>query len=92
MVFYGAIFVSAVSLQQYGILARPNAAMVAESGVLRSVPTEAQEEQAQRPIVAGTLVEQTGRFLGWVKVQLPSGESGWLREDALVAFYESPPA
>ena len=80
------------SVQQYGALGDPDAAMVATSGVLRSVPTEAQSAQAQRPIAAGTVVVKGAEFLGWLKVVLPSGESGWLRARSVVPLYAAPSA
>ena len=83
---------SALSLAAYGPLGDPDVAMVSTNGVLRSVPTQAQSAQAQRPIAAGTVVVQGGKFLGWVRVSLPSGESGWLRAGSVTPLYGDPSA
>jgi hypothetical protein len=82
-----AFATSGAALAQYGTLLDSRAALVAESGILRSVPTDAEGSKAQRPIAAGTLVVQAGEFIGWMRVTLPSGESGWLRTERLVPLY-----
>jgi hypothetical protein len=81
-----------LALQQYGVLANPAAAVVAQETVLRSVPTDAQEAQAQHQILPGSVVLLQKDFLGWIRVALPSGETGWLRRDAIVPFYAAPKA
>lgn len=81
-----------LNLRAYGTLADPRAALVAGQPVLRSVPTDAEQAQQQRPIAAGTLLVAEQDFLGWVKVGLPSGESGWLRRGDLVPLYAAPSA
>ena len=83
---------STLSLRAYGTLADPRAALVAGQPVLRSVPTDAEQAQQQRPLPAGTLVVVDHDFLGWVKVGLRGGESGWLRHADLVPLYAPPSA
>jgi hypothetical protein len=80
------------SLRIYGPLADARAALVAGQPVLRSVPTDAQQAQEQKPLAAGTLVVVEQDFLGWVKVDLRSGETGWLRHGDLVPLYAVPSA
>ena len=76
----------------YGPLADPAAALVAANPILRSVPTDAEPPQQQKPLPAGTLVVVERDFLGWTKVYLRSGESGWLRRGDLVPLYAAPSA
>ncbi len=76
-----------VSLHTYGPLAEPGAALVAEQTVLRSVPTDAQEAQQHRPLTPGAVVVTGKPFLGWTKVTLATGESGWTRTTELVPLY-----
>jgi hypothetical protein len=79
------------SLNAYGRLADPRVAMVAGQPVLRSVPTDAEPAQQQKPLPAGTLVMVEQDFLGWVKVDR-DGETGWLRHGDLVPLYAEPSA
>jgi len=81
-----------LSLRAYGALADPRAALVAGQPVLRSVPTEAEPAAQQKPLPAGTLVVVEGDFLGWTKVELDGGETGWLRRGDLVPLYGVPSA
>jgi hypothetical protein len=78
------------SLHAYGALADLRAAVVAGQPVLRSVPTEAEPAAQQKPLAAGTLVVVEQDFLGWTKVGLESGETGWLRHGDLVPLYAAP--
>jgi hypothetical protein len=81
-----------LSLHAYGMLADTRVAMVAGRPVLRSVPTDAEPAQQQKPLPAGTLIVVEQEFLGWLKVGLPSGETGWLRHGDLVPLYAAPSA
>ncbi len=79
-----------LALHAYGPLADPRAAVVAGRAVLRSVPTDAEAAQQQRPIPAGSSGVAERSFLGWTKIQLRSGESGWVRSGDLVPLYAAP--
>jgi hypothetical protein len=81
-----------ISLRSYGALADPGAAIVAGEPVLRAVPTDAEPAPQQQPLAAGTLVVVERDFLGWVKIGLRSGETGWLRHGDLVPLYAAPSA
>ena len=81
-----------LSLHAYGPLADPRAALVAEQTVLRSVPTDAERAQQQKALAAGTLVVVEQDFLGWVKVGLRGGETGWVRHGDVVPLYAAPSA
>jgi len=80
-----------VALRTYGPLADPAAALLVREARLRSVPTDAEAPQAERPLAAGALVVVRGQFLGWRRVHRANGEEGWLREAALIPLY-APPA
>jgi hypothetical protein len=83
---------AAAALHAYGPLADPRAALVAGQPVLRSVPTDAETAQQQKPLAPGALVVVERDFLGWLKVDLRSGESGWLRHGEVVPLYAAPSA
>jgi BatD DUF11 like domain len=85
----GAIgaLMAVLALRQYGPLANPGAAVVAQATTLRSVPTEAQSAQQEKPLAAGTLVVTQKNFLGWTHVVRGGGEAGWLRRTDLVPLY-----
>ncbi len=89
---FAGIGLSLVSLHQYGDLVHPHGALVVEASTLRSVPTDAQASQVQRPLPTGTYVRQGREFLGWLQVELPGGEVGWLRAGDLVPLYGVPEA
>lgn len=74
------------ALHRYGILARPEVALVWQETQLRSVPTEAGEQQTT-PLGAGTLALVEHEFLGWRRLAFPNGQTGWVRREALVTFY-----
>jgi hypothetical protein len=86
-----AALAAAAALRGYGLLADPGAALLVRDTRLRSVPTDAETPQAERPLEAGSLVALRGEFLGWRRVRRPNGEEGWLREAALAPLY-APPA
>jgi len=77
------------SLRQYGALADPGAALLATPAALRSVPTDAESAAPPRALPAGAVVVVDRHFLGWARVTLADGESGWLRSDALVPFWNA---
>jgi tetratricopeptide (TPR) repeat protein len=74
------------ALHRYGLLARPEAALVWQDTTLRSVPTEAGEQETT-PLGAGTLVLIDHEFLGWRRLAFPNGQTGWVRREVLVPFY-----
>src|SRR5262249_41043862 len=89
----GGVLVGAaalLALRAYGPLADPRAAVVAAQAALRSVPTDAEAAQQQRPIPPGAFSIAERSFLGWTKIDLSSGESGWVRSGDLVPLYAAP--
>jgi hypothetical protein len=75
------------AFERYGVLADPNVAIVPAKAVLRSVPTEADVPQEKREIPPGTVARVDREFLGWVRLVLPSGETGWLRSGEATGVY-----
>ena len=63
-------------------------ALVPTKALLRSVPTEAKVPQQTREVAPGTLGRVDKTFLGWVRVTLGSGETGWLRKEEAVGLYK----
>ena len=82
-----SILVALTALRQYGPLANRDAAVVAQTTVLHSVPTDAEHSQQQTPLAAGTVVLMQKTFLGWVKIARSNGETGWLRRADVVPLY-----
>lgn len=75
------------SLRTYGPLANPAAVFVWEATTLRSVPTDADTAQKVTPLSAGSVAVVEKTFLGWTKLSFPGGQSGWVRNEALVPLY-----
>lgn len=74
------------ALHTWGPLVDPDIALVWAPTELRSIPTEAGEQQTQ-PLGAGTLARIDRKFLGWVQLKFPDGQTGWVRREAVVPFY-----
>ena len=82
----GAAAASTAALHAWGPVANPNIALVWEPTELRSIPTEAAEQQTQ-PLGAGTLAPVRKQFLGSVQLEFPDGQTGWVRRETLVPLY-----
>jgi tetratricopeptide (TPR) repeat protein len=74
------------ALHTWGPLVDPNIALVWTPTDFRSIPTEAGEQQTQ-PLGAGTLARIEHRFLGWVQLSFPDGQTGWVRRETVVPLY-----
>jgi tetratricopeptide (TPR) repeat protein len=76
------------SLRTYGPLAHPDAVLVWQTSVLRSIPTEADTAQKTTPLSAGSIAIADKTFLtSWTHLTFPGGQSGWVRSDALIRLY-----
>ncbi|MBI2513819.1 MAG: protein BatD [Opitutae bacterium] len=74
------------SLRTYGPLAHPDAVLVWRTSTLRSLPTEA-DTQKISALSAGSIAVVDKTFLGWSRLNFPTGQTGWARTDDLVALY-----
>ncbi|MFQ3671838.1 MAG: BatD family protein, partial [Verrucomicrobiia bacterium] len=59
------ILAATLALAHYGPLADPNVALIVETTPLKSIPTDAPVNQANKPAPAGLLVHTGPTFLGW---------------------------
>jgi hypothetical protein len=83
---------SGLALHCWGAMADPRAAAVAVPAVLRSLPTDATTAEQERPLGSGAVVKAEQEFLGWVRIVLDTGETGWLRQGEIVPLYARPSA
>ena len=64
--------------------------VVLEDSTLRSIPTDAADSQQSRSLPAGEITSVSAEFLGWRRIDLDSGETGWVRKSALLPVYSWP--
>jgi len=79
--------VSASSLHLYGATADRRAVIVWRTGVLRSIPTEADSAQKTTPLVAGSVAVVERTFLKWHRLAFPNGQTGWVPANEVVALW-----
>jgi hypothetical protein len=72
---------------KYEALGEPDSILVIAEAPLLTIPTDLQTEQVSTSVGEGAVVKKQLTFLGWVKIQLPNGESGWLRQEKLLPLY-----
>lgn len=94
----GSIFVAATaasavatsSVLAYGILADVSAVIVARTGTLRSIPTEADTTQKTTALAPGSLALTDQTFLDgrWVRLKFENGQTGWVRKEDIVPFWK----
>ena len=75
------------SVRAFGSAADSRAVIVWRSGTLRSVPTEAEVQQKTSSVGAGTVAIADKTFLTWVRLRFEGGESGWVRQDEVIALW-----
>lgn len=75
------------SIQVWSTAADQRAALTWQAGELRSIPTDLNSEQQTTPLAAGSLCTVEKAFLGWRQVSFPNGQTGWVREEALVSIW-----
>lgn len=73
--------------QKYEALGEPDTQLFVEDASLLSIPTDLQQDQVTSSAGAGTIAKVEKRFLTWVKVSLPNGETGWTRQQNLLPLY-----
>lgn len=79
---------AAVGIHTYGTAARPDAVVVARTGTLRSIPTEADTTQKTTALAAGSLAVADRTFLGWTRLSFENGQTGWVRKEEIVALWK----
>ncbi|HVS50815.1 MAG TPA: BatD family protein [Opitutaceae bacterium] len=74
----------------YGEAADIRAVIVAHSGTLRSIPTEADTTQKTSPLAAGTLALADKTFLNdrWIHLVFENGQTGWERAEEIVPLWK----
>jgi tetratricopeptide (TPR) repeat protein len=82
-----ALVASLLALRAVGPAADPAAVLVWRSATLRAVPTDAGEQKVTADLPAGTLARLDKEFLGWRRLVLPDGNTGWVRAEALVPLW-----
>ncbi|MBK1877726.1 BatD family protein [Pelagicoccus mobilis] len=80
-------YFAAWSHQKYEALGEPDTLLVTQESPLLSIPTDLQQEQVSTTVGAGTVVKLEKTFLSWMKINLPNGESGWLRQEKIMPLY-----
>lgn len=78
------------SLYLYRSLADPRAAVVWQTSVLRSIPTEAVANQKSSPLPAGSIGVIDKDFLGWRRLAFSNGQTGWVHAKDLVPLWRAP--
>ncbi|MDD4932530.1 MAG: hypothetical protein PHO89_03580 [Methylacidiphilaceae bacterium] len=84
----GVSGIAATAVALYGPMADPRAGLATGEALLRSVPTDAQQQSS--PVLAPTLVIVGKPFLHWVQACLSDSRSGWLRTETIVPFFRPP--
>jgi hypothetical protein len=85
-----ALAAALLALQAHGPLARPEAVLVWKTSTLRAVPTDAGEQKVTATLPAGTVARIDKVFLGWRRLVLPDGNTGWVRTEPLVSLWQAP--
>jgi hypothetical protein len=88
-----SVFAGSAALLAYrafGITADTRAVVVWRAGVLRSIPTEADVAQKTIPLAAGSSAVADRKFLGWIRLSFPNGQTGWIRRDDAVYIWRYP--
>jgi hypothetical protein len=75
-------------LLAFGPVAHRDAVIAWRAATLRSIPTEADTTQKTTPLPAGSVaLMDRNTFLGWVKLTFANGQTGWVRQDDVIAIW-----
>lgn len=77
----GALFVQ-------GPLALPGAILVAQEVSLYALPVEDPSDSGLASVRAGAVGSSDKQFLGWSRVFLADGRSGWVRSNTMIALWQ----
>lgn len=86
-----ALTAGLLAVRAHGPLAHTDAALVWRTANLRAVPTDAGDQKVVAELPAGTVARVDTAFLGWRRVLLADGNTGWTRAEALVPLWQSTP-
>lgn len=75
------------SHSKYEALGEPDTLLVLAESPLLTVPTDLQTDQISTTVGEGSVAKRERTFLGWIKITLPNGESGWLRREKTMPLY-----
>ncbi|MCX6937473.1 MAG: BatD family protein [Verrucomicrobia bacterium] len=84
------LFATGLALRAYGDAAHAETVLIWQDDTLRAVPTELGEQQVTSPLPAGTLARVDKSFLGWRRLVLKDGNTGWVRSEALIGLWSQP--
>lgn len=79
--------ISATALSGYGVLASDKAVLVWGAGPLRPLPVDTPAEEAEIQLAGGTAGRVDKAYLGWRRVKLADGRSGWTRAERLLPVW-----
>jgi hypothetical protein len=82
-----ALVASLLALRSHGPAADPSAVLVWRAATLRAVPTDVGEQKVTADLSAGTLARIDKEFLGWRRLVLADGNTGWVRAEPLVPLW-----
>jgi hypothetical protein len=85
-----ALLAALLALRAHGPAAAPEAVLVWQADTLRAVPTELGEQEVTTDLPAGTLARVDKDFLGWRRLVLRDGNTGWVRAESLVGLWAAP--
>lgn len=86
VVVLAGFLVTRVVIGSYAGALDRRAVVVHQQATLREIPVENRLDDGNWVLPGAVgIVEQ--RFLGWVRLQLSDGRSGWLREEAIIAIW-----
>lgn len=78
---------STAGFQAYGEAADARAVIVWKSGILRSIPTEADTTQKTTTLAAGSIAVIDKTYLRWVRLSFDNGQTGWVLKDEVVGLW-----
>jgi len=78
-----------VAFNDYGMLASANSGILVQPVNLSPSPTELVPEAETIPASAGVVVLPERSFLGWRKISAGVNVSGWVRDNAMMPFYQT---
>jgi len=78
---------SVAGVRAYGETADARAVIVWKSGILRSIPTEADTTQKTTTLAAGSVAVIDKTYLRWVQLSFDNGQTGWVLKDDVVGLW-----